>query len=123
MSKTNNGFVEQRKFLRLSADDIGLLTCTIPVSPQQTIILESTDISPGGFGAIVPDDFVQNFHLRDEFTHCQINLPSMEDVSIRLVGLWRPKGNDDKSGMFAGFEFISAIDWLSTALDSCVMPD
>lgn|GEM_PF-7013555 len=123
MPKTNNDFVEHRKFLRLNASDVGRLTCTIQVSPKKTIELESTDISPGGFGAIIPNHHANSFHKGCEFAHCQINLPGMTDISVRLVELWLLKKKDGESSMLAGFEFTSALDWLSTGLESCVMPD
>jgi len=71
LPETNNDFVEHRKFLRLNASDVGRLTCTIHVSPEKTIELESTDISPGGFGATIPDYHVKSFHKGCEFAHCQ----------------------------------------------------
>lgn len=123
MPETNNNFVEHRKFLRLNARDIGRLTCTIHLGPEKTIELQSTDISPGGFGAIIPDVYMKSFHKGCEFAHCQINLPGMTDVSVRLVELWLQKKKDGESRMLAGFEFTSALDWLSTGLESCVMPD
>jgi len=123
LPETDNDFVEQRKFLRLNASDIGRLTCTIHLSPGKTIQLASTDISPGGFGAIIPNPHLKSFHKGSEFAHCQINLPGMTDISVRLVELWQQKKEGGNSSMLAGFEFTSPLDWLSTGLESCVMPD
>lgn len=123
MPESNPIFIEHRKFIRLLASDVGRLTCTIPLGLEQTIALESTDISPGGFGAIIPDGYLENFRQGSEFSHCQINLPGMVNLSVRLVELWQLKKNDGEPSTFAGFEFTSPLDWLSTGLESCVMPD
>ena len=121
--EANNNFVEQRKFLRLNASDIGRLSCAIHVDPEKTIELEPIDISPGGFGATIPDYLVNSFHKGCEFAHCQINLQGMTDISIRLAELWLLKKKDGESSMRAGFEFTSPVDWLSTGLESCIIPD
>lgn len=123
LSENNNNFSENRKFLRINASDIGRLVCTIHISPEKNINLESTDISPGGFGAIIPSYHVANFHKGSAFSHCQINLPGMTHVSIRLVDMWPLNKNESDLTMLAGFEFTSDLDWLSTGLESCVMPD
>lgn len=123
MAESNDNFVEHRRFVRLNANDIGRLTCTIPISKEQTIDIDSTDISPGGFGAIIPDAHLGHFYKGCEFSNCRINLPGMAGLTVRLVELWLLKKGDGESSTLAGFEFTSPLDWLSTGLESCVMPD
>jgi len=121
LPETNSDIAEHRKFFRLSADSVGRLTCTIPLSPDKTIELESTDICPGGFGAIVPAYCQKDIHKGCEFAHCQINLPGMGDVSVRVAELMLLKTKDGESSLRAGFEFTSHPDWSLTGLESCAV--
>lgn len=108
------GFVEQRKFLRLNAHEVGQPTCVLPLESGREIELQLTDISPGGFGATIPEYLARHFHKGCEFLHCRVSLHGAEDVSVRVVDFWMLHGKGGEATMRAGFEFTSPIDWDST---------
>lgn len=109
---------DRRKHLRLNAKDVGQPTCCITLEPGRTIVLGLTDISPGGFGATIPDYLVRHFHKAREFSHCQINIPGLEDVAVRVVDLWHLRSHHGETTTRAGFAFTSTIDWTHTLLDT-----
>lgn len=110
---------EQRRFSRLSADNIGKIHCIIPIGSDVSITLESTDICPGGFGAVIPLHCQKNIQRGREFAHCTLSLPGLDDVSVKVAELWMMRNKNGESSLRAGFEFTSTIDWSSTGLDTC----
>lgn len=119
MPEADNHLVEHRKFLRLNAHVVGEPTCRVPLEADKTIELQLTDISPGGFGATIPEYLGKHFHKEREFSHCQINLTGLQDVSARVADIWRLKAKTGEVSLRVGFEFTSPIDWQATGLDSC----
>lgn len=119
MSEASNDHIEHRKYLRLNAQVIGEPTCRILLEPDKTVELNLTDISPGGFGATIHEYLGKHFHKAREFSHCQISIAGLQDVSARVADIWRLKAKTGESSLRIGFEFTSAINWLDTGLESC----
>jgi hypothetical protein len=118
LQEANNNFSERRKFLRLNAQVVGQPTCHIPVESGKVAVLALTDICPGGFGATIPEYLGKHFLKASEFCHCQIDIQGLEDVSVRIVDVWRLRSKAGEVSTRAGFEFTSEIDWLRTGLQS-----
>jgi len=91
----------------------------IPLESDKTVELHLTDISPGGFGATIPEYLGKHFHKEREFLHCQINLTGMQNISARVADIWRLKAKTGETSLRVGFEFTSTINWVDTGLNSC----
>lgn len=119
MPEIDNNHVDHRKFLRLNAQIVGEPTCRIPLESDKTVELHLTDISPGGFGATIHEYLGKHFHKAREFSHCQINITGLQDISARVADIWRIKTKTGETSLRVGFEFTSTINWMDTGLDSC----